>query len=320
MTITVAIPCYRSKDTIATVVSEVKKEILKREGNDYQFVLVNDCSPDDTFESIRALCKDDPKIVGVSLSRNYGQEAATLAALPYVDGDVCVFMDDDGQHPAGEIYKLIDKISEGYDLVYGRFSEKHHSFFKKLASKMHGAISEFNGTKVKGIALSSYFALSKFCAKQLIQYKSPFVSRGGYMMEVTMKVANVDITEHRDRISGASGYTMRKLISMWMSSFTNFTMKPLRFATAAGGLIAFAGFAYGIYLIIRKLIMPDVALGFTSIMAVMLFLGGMIMIMLGLLGEYIGRTYMTISSMPQYVVREQLNAKESADAKANEKS
>lgn len=309
MTVTVAIPCYRSAETIGTVVAEVKKEIKKREGVDYQFVLVNDGSPDDTFDAIRAVCATDDRIVGVSLARNYGQEAATLAALPYVTGDVCVFMDDDGQHPANEIYKLVDKVLEGYDLVYGRFSEKHHSFFKRMVSKMHGAISEFNGTKIKGIALSSYFALSKFCAKQLVNYRSPFVSRGGYMMEVTTKVANVDIAEHRDRIAGQSGYTLRKMLSMWMSSFTNFTMKPLRLATGVGGLIAAVGFIYGIVLIIRKLVNPAVALGFTSIMAVMLFLGGMIMIMLGLLGEYIGRTYMTVSSMPQYVVRESVNAK-----------
>lgn len=308
MTVTVAIPCYRSADTIAAVVAEVKKEILLRDGADYQFVLVNDCSPDDTFGVIRSLAESDKKIVGVSLSRNCGQEAATLAALPFVSGDVCVFMDDDGQHPADEIYKLVDKVTEGYDLVYGRFYEKHHSAGKKMFSRIHNAISEFNGTKIKGVALSSYFALSKFCAKQLVNYRSPFVSRGGYMMAVTAKVANVDISVHRERISGSSSYTFKKMMAMWTSSFTNFTMKPIRAATGIGALTAVAGFIYGLYLIIRKLVNPDVALGFTSIMAVMLLLGGLIMIMLGLLGEYIGRTYMTVSNMPQYVVRETLNA------------
>ena len=304
MLITVAIPCYRSADTIAAVVAEVKKEILSREGSDCQFVLVNDCSPDNTFEVIRSLAAKDDRIVGVCLSRNCGQEAATLAALPYVKGDVCVFMDDDGQHPADEIYKLVDKVVEGYDLVYGRFSEKHHSFAKKLLSRMHGKISEFNGTKVKGLALSSFFALSRFAAKQLINYRSPFVSRGGYLMAVTLKTVNVDIERHRGRMAGSSGYTLKKMLSMWMSSFTNFTMRPIRTATGIGAATAVSGFVYGLFLIIRKIVNPAVAIGFTSIMAVMLFLGGMIMIMLGLLGEYIGRTYMTVSSMPQYVVRE----------------
>lgn len=316
MTVTVAIPCYRSADTISAVVEEVKKEILVREEVDYQFVLVNDCSPDNTFEVIRDLAESDKRIIGVSLSRNCGQEAATLAALPFVKGDVCVFMDDDGQHPANELYKLVDKISEGYDLVYGRFYEKHHSTSKKLFSKIHNAISEFNGTKIKGITLSSYFALSKFCAKQLVEYKSPFVSRGGYMMSVTTKVTNVDIEQHRDRISGSSGYTLKKMLSMWMSSFTNFTMKPIRVATGIGAFTAIAGFIYGIFLTVIKLVSPDVAVGFTSIMAVMLLLGGMIMIMLGLLGEYIGRTYMTVSSMPQYVVRETLNTGGEDDRKS----
>jgi len=307
MLVTVAIPCYRSTETIALVVDAVKKVILSREGNDYQFVLVNDCSPDQTFEAIRELAKNDSKIVGVSLSRNCGQEAATLAALSYVKGDVVVFMDDDGQHPADELYVLVDKVLEGYDLVYGRFSEKHHSLYKKMVSKIHGFISEMNGTKVKGIALSSYFALSAFAAKQLVNYRSPFVSRGGYLMSVTTKVVNVDIKEHHDRLAGSSGYTFSKMFSMFLSSFTNFTMKPIRVSTGIGAFIAIAGFLYGIFLIIQKIVRPDVQMGFTSIMAVMLFLGGMIILVLGLLGEYIGRTYMTVSSMPQYIVREELN-------------
>ncbi|MCL1829966.1 MAG: glycosyltransferase family 2 protein [Oscillospiraceae bacterium] len=307
MIVTVAIPCYRSTDTIETVVESVKQAILNREGNDYQFVLVNDCSPDDTFEAIRRLAEKDEKITGVSLSRNCGQEAATLAALPYVRGDVVVFMDDDGQHPADEIYSLIDKLGEGYDLVYGRFNLKHHNAYKRMVSRIHGFISELNGTKVKGVTLSSYFALSAFAAKQLVNYRSPFVSRGGYLMSVTTKVTNVDITKHLDRIAGSSGYTLSKMLSMFLSSFTNFTMKPIRVSTTIGAVIAITGFLYGLFLIIQKIFRPDVQVGFTSIMAVMLFLGGMIILVLGLLGEYIGRTYMTVSSMPQYIVREELN-------------
>lgn len=307
MLVTVAIPCYRSGDTIALVVNAVKEAILNRRDNDYQFVLVNDCSPDNTFDVIRELAKNDSRITGVCLARNCGQEAATLAALPYVRGDVCVFMDDDGQHPAAEIYTLIDKVQEGYDLVYGRFHEKHHSAYKRMVSRIHGFISEINGTKIKGVALSSYFALSAFAAKQLVNYRSPFVSRGGYLMSVTTRVTNVDIKEHHDRIAGTSGYTLGKMFSMFLSSFTNFTMKPIRVSTGIGALIAIVGFLYGIYLIIQKIVRPDVQVGFTSIMAVMLFLGGMIILVLGLLGEYIGRTYMTVSSMPQYVVREELN-------------
>lgn len=310
MIITVAIPCYKSGDAIKNVVSRVREEIKKRSGVDYQFVLVNDGSEDKTFERIEELCNEDENIIGIDLSKNFGQETATLAALHYVKGDVCVFMDDDGQHPAEEIYKLVDAVLEGNDIVYGKFKYKNHGILKKLMSKLHGAISEFNGTKPKGISLSSYFALSRFSVEQLKNYKSPFVSRGGYLSEVTIKVANVDMSVHNERISGSSNYTIRKLFSMWMSSFTNFTIKPIRVVASIGILIALIGFIYGLILIVRKIINPDVMLGFTSIMAVILFLGGMIMVMLGLLGEYIGRTYMTVSSLPQYVVRQQLNVDE----------
>ncbi|NLL91418.1 MAG: glycosyltransferase family 2 protein [Ruminococcaceae bacterium] len=310
MVVTVAIPCYKSGKTIRNVVSRVREEIKKRNDVDYQFVLVNDGSEDGTFECIEQLCEEDKKITGIDLSKNFGQETATLAALHYVKGDVCVFMDDDGQHPAEEIYKLVDAVLEGNDIVYGKFKHKNHGIIKKLMSRLHGAISEFNGTKPKGISLSSYFALSRFSVDQLKKYKSPFVSRGGFLSEVTIKVVNVDISIHNERISGRSNYTIRKLFSMWMSSFTNFTIKPIRITASFGIIIALTGFIYGLILIVRKIVNPDVMLGFTSIMAVILFLGGMIMVMLGLLGEYIGRTYMTVSSLPQYVVRRQLNAEE----------
>lgn len=285
------------------MVQGIKEEFAKRP-EDYQIVLVNDGSPkDNTFEVIRELCAADPRITGVNLSRNYGQASAKLAALPYARGDVIVFMDDDGQHPAYGIFKLVDKLQEGYDVVYADFKNKKHSFFKRTTSNLHNALAEKMGSKPKGVRRSSFTCWSRMVAEAMMSYHSPFVSIGSYMMTVAWKFANVEI-EHKERMVGKSGYTFRKLFAMWLNLFISFSMLPLRLATYLGFLFSGAGFIGIIYLFLRKLIRGSGVAGYTSTMITVLFIGGIMMIMLGIMGEYLGRIYMTISDKPQYNVRE----------------
>ncbi len=309
ITVSVAIPCYRSAMTIAAVVTELRQTILSRPGYDYQIILVNDYPEDNTFDVITDLCRNDPKIIGVNLSRTFGQTTAKMAALPYVRGDVLVYMDDDGQHPADQIFLLTDKVlNEGYDMVYARFPHKKHSLFKRLTSRLNSKVLEINGSKPKGISLSSYCAMSPVAVQALRKYKSPFPSIGGYLSHVTFRYANVDM-EHRDRLAGQSNYTLRKMLNLWLTGFTNFSTVPLRFSAILGIIVAIFGFITGVLVIIRKLINPTIAAGYTSSIAVQLFIGGVIMMILGLCGEYIGRIYMTVSNMPQYEVRQVINGK-----------
>lgn len=307
MLVSVVIPCYRSEKMLEKVVSEIRSELLKREENDYQIILVNDCSPDNTIDVIRKLAKDDKKIVGVDLSRNYGQNRARIAAVPYIKGDVAVCMDDDGQHPANEIYTLVDKVLEGYDLVYGKFKEQKQPLFRRTVSKVNTKLLELTGTKMKGIKNSPFLAWSRFAVEALKQYKSPFPSAGAYLMRLTTKVANVEV-EQRKRMAGSSGYNLKKLLNLWLTEFTNFSLIPLRIASFLGMWTSGIGIIWGILLIVRKLLNPHIQVGYTSMMAVLLFVGGLIMLMLGLIGEYIGKIYMTISNLPQYVVRDTINA------------
>jgi undecaprenyl-phosphate 4-deoxy-4-formamido-L-arabinose transferase len=285
------------------VVEGIKKEFENRP-EDYQLVLVNDGSPkDNTMEVIRGLCADDPKITGVDLSRNYGQASAKLASLPYAKGDVVVFMDDDGQHPAYGIFLLVDKLMEGYDVVYADFKNKKHSFFKRTTSNLHNSLAEKMGSKPKGIKRSSFTAWSRMVVDAMISYKSPFVSIGSYMMTVASKFANVEV-EHRERMVGKSGYTFKKLFGMWLNLFISFSMLPLRIATYLGFIFSGFGFLGIIYLFLWKLIKGTSVAGYTSTMITVLFVGGIQMIMLGIMGEYLGRIYMTVSDKPQYNVRE----------------
>jgi len=308
ITVSVAIPCYKSARTIPAVVEEIRSTITKREGYDYQIILVNDYPDDNTFDVIAGLCREDPKIIGVNLSRNFGQTTAKMAALPYVTGDVLVYMDDDGQHPADQIFALVDKITdEGYDLVYAHFAHKKHSLFKRFTSWLNSKVLELNGSKPKGVAISSYLAMNRVAVEALRKYKSPFPSIGGYLSHVVRRYANVEM-EHRDRLAGESNYTLGKMLRLWLTGFTNFSTVPLRISAIIGGVCSAVGVITGIVLVIRKLLNHPVAAGYTSMIAVQLFIGGIIMMSLGLCGEYIGRIYMTISDMPQYEIRETLNA------------
>lgn len=306
MLISICIPCYRSEKTLAAVCDEVRAEFQKHPEHEYEMILINDGSPDGTWRVIGALCAEDDRIAGVELSRNYGQNSAKMAAVPYIRGDVAVFMDDDGQHPASGIFVLTDKIQEGYDVVYARFARKKHSLFKRVASWGQRKLGEWAGNKPKGIAQSSFVAWSRVVVDAMAGYRSPFPASGGYLMHVTTKFANVDI-QHRERLAGQSGYTLKKMLTLWLTTFTNFSIAPLRFSAVLGSLCAAGGFIFGVVLIIRKLIYPTIAAGYTSMLAMLLFIGGIIMIILGLIGEYLGRIYMTVSDMPQYRVRETIN-------------
>ncbi len=309
MLISVAIPCYKSEKTIGSVVNEIRAAITKEDGYDYQIILVNDYPFDNTFSVIKKLCEEDPKIVGLNLSRNFGQTSAKMAALPYVKGDVLVYMDDDGQHPAEGIIPLANKVMEGYDVVYAYFKAKKHSLFKRVTSRINGKLAEINGTRAKGVHPSSFLAISRFAVDSYDAYKSPFPSLMGYLNTLIGKVTEIEMP-HRARMEGRSNYSLKKLLKLWLNGFTNFSVVPLRAIAVLGIFIAFLGFAFGGYVVVAKLLNPNMAAGYTSTMAVLLFLGGLILVALGFIGEYIGRIYMTISNLQPYRVREVLNWEE----------
>lgn len=309
MRISVCIPCYRSANTLSDVVAEIKESFSKREGYEYQIVLVNDGSPDNTFEVIQEICRKDENVIGVNLSKNQGQATAKIAALHYATGDALVYMDDDGQHPSEGIFSLIEKLREGYDVVFARFTKKKHNIFKRVTSHGKKKLAEWMGSKPKGIDTSPFCAWSKFAMESVKKYKSPFPSANAYLRNITDRFADVEV-EHRERASGTSGYTLKKMLSLWMNGFINFSIIPLRIASYCGIFCAFLGFVAGIYVVIRKLIGIHIISGYASTIALILFIGGMIMMMLGLIGEYLGRMYMILSNKPQYTIHEVVNYKQ----------
>lgn len=298
------IPCYRSGQTLSHVVDEIRNTIEKLENYEWEAILINDCSPDDTWSVIERLHKEDSmRIQGINLAKNFGQHAALMAGFRYAKGDIVVCLDDDGQTPADEVDKLLAQIEAGSDVVYARYEHKQHSAFRNFGSWVNEQMARFLLGKPKELYVSSYFAAKRFVINDIIRYENSYPYVIGLVLRATKNISNVTV-QHREREVGTSGYTMKKLLGLWFNGFTAFSIQPLRIATIIGVLCAGAGFLYGIYTIVKRLMIPDVPMGFSSLMAVLVFIGGMIMIMLGLIGEYIGRIYISMNNSPQYVVRE----------------
>lgn len=303
--ISFVIPCYRSEATLPDVIGEIKETMEKMEDYEYEIVLVNDCSPDDTFETIRRLCRENEHMRGINLAKNFGQHSALMAGFHYAKGDIVICLDDDGQTPANEAGKLIAGIEQGADVVYAKYDHKHHSGFRNWGSHINELMTRVMLGKPKDLYLSSYFAARKFVVEEMIRYEYAYPYVIGLVLRTTKNIINVEV-EHRDRLSGTSGYTIGKLLGLWFNGFTAFSVKPLRVATASGAIFAILGFLYGIYTIIKKIFInpPGLVTGFSALMSMLVFIGGMLMLMMGLIGEYMGRMYISMNNSPQYVIRE----------------
>ena len=306
--ISFVIPCYRSQATLPSVIREIQETMEGLSQYTYEVVLVNDCSPDNTFDSIRELCRENKNITGINLAKNFGQHSALMAGFHQVKGDIIVCLDDDGQTPADEVGKLLEGIEKGADVVYAQYAHKHHSGFRNWGSHVNELMTRIMLGKPKDLYVSSYFAARRFVVDEMIKYEYPYPYVIGLVLRTTKNIVNVEVN-HRDRMEGTSGYTLGKLLGLWFNGFTAFSVKPLRIATVTGAGCAFLGFAYGIYTIIKKIFInpPGLVTGFSALMSVLVFMGGMLMLMLGLVGEYMGRMYISMNRSPQYVVREIVN-------------
>ena len=307
--ISFVIPCYRSEHTIEAVVAEIMDTMKGIAVYDYDIFLVNDCSPDNTFSVIKQICEKYNNVTGISLAKNFGQHAALMAGLRKSDGDIVVCLDDDGQTPADEVGSLIDAIEQGSDVVYASYDLKQHSAFRNFGSHINDIMTRMMLGKPKELQLTSYFAAKRFVVDSMLQYEHSYPYVIGLVLRATKNITNVPV-RHRKREVGNSGYTMRKLLSLWFNGFTAFSILPLRIATAAGAFFAVAGFLYGIYTVLKKLINPAVPMGFSSLMAAVVFIGGVLMIMVGVIWENIRRIYISINRSPQYVIREETGTKE----------
>lgn len=305
------IPCYRSENTVLKVVDEIEKTVVTRPGFSYEIILVNDGSPDNVWDVIKNRSESDEHVIGINLAKNFGQHSALLAGYNQCTGDYIISLDDDGQTPADECYLLVDELEKGYDLVYASYGKAHQNLYRRMGSRFAKAMSDYmfdiKGDDRQG---SSYYIARKFIIEEMIKYKNPYPYMAGLILRTTRNIGFVHVN-HRDRLEGQSSYSLKGLISLWMNGFTAFSVKPLQIGTYVGFVFSVLGFIFAIITVIRKLfINPQMEAGWSSIISIMLVVGGIIMIMLGLIGEYVGRIYICINNSPQFVIREISGTKE----------
>ena len=303
--ISFVIPCYRSENTLGSVIEEIDRTLATRSDYSHDIILVNDGSPDNTWG---AICSEvskaaDGHILGINFAKNFGQHAALMAGLYRATGDYVVCLDDDGQTPADEVFKLIDALENGADVAYARYGHKQHNVFRNFGTFMNESMATVMLGKPKDLFVSSYFAARKFVVDEMVKYESSYPYVIGLVLRTTKNIVNVDVN-HRKREVGQSGYTFSKLLGLWINGFTAFSIKPLRIATFSGFSFAVIGFIYGIYTVVKKFVNPAVPVGFSALMSAVIFIGGMLMLMLGMIGEYLGRVYISQNKNPQYVIRE----------------
>ena len=285
MLVSFVIPCYHSEKTIEGVVNEIDAAMKELPQYTHEIIMVNDGVPNECWNEIRRICQavpenaPDGKRLGICLARNFGQHAALMAG------------------------RLLSAIEAGADVVYAKYSHKQHSGFRNWGSRVNERmLTEMLG-KPKDLYVSSYFAMRRYVAREVLKYENSYPYLIGLVLRTTTNIVNVPI-DHRARRVGRSGYTLGRLFALWMNGFTAFSIKPLRIATFIGTISAIAGFIYGIYTIIKKFINPGVPVGFSALMSAIVFFGGMTILMIGMAGEYIGRTYISVNRAPQYVIRE----------------
>lgn len=304
MLYTVVIPCYKSSMTIRKVVLETMQQFEQMKRGEVEFVLVDDCSPDDgaTVRELRHLVAEFSCVRAVELAKNAGQHNAQMAALNYAKGDIIISMDDDGQTSPSQLPKLLDEIDKGFDIVYAYYPHKEHSGGRNLGSRFNQWSLRVLIGKPKDMKTSSFWVIRRFVRDYAVQYQSAYTHIQGVFLRITRNISCVPV-EHFKREVGQSGYTFSKLIRLW-ANIIGFSIVPLRIATVLGYCFSIVGLIGIIGVLIRKIIRPVTAIGWPSVMVAILFFSGLILLFMGLIGEYIGRIFLGMSNNPQFVVRQ----------------
>lgn len=304
MLYSIIIPCYRSAQTIRKVVELTMKELETLGRTEYEFVLVDDCSPDggETIAALMGLVRDYPCVKAVELAKNAGQHNAVLAGLNHACGDAFIAMDDDMQTHPSQLKYLLEKFDEDrYDIVYGYYPDKKHSKFRNFGSYINSLSVRILLKKPKDLKTSSFWIIKRFVRDYAVQYRSAYTHLQGLFLRTTRNICSVPI-QHFEREVGTSNYTFKKLLKLW-SNIIGFSIVPLQAATMFGSIFSVIGMIATLVVIILKIVRPATQLGWPSLMAAICFFSGLILLFMGVIGEYIGRIFLGMSNNPQYVVR-----------------
>jgi polyisoprenyl-phosphate glycosyltransferase len=302
--LSIVIPVYGAEQTIGRLVRALADCL----GHSLQLeiILVNDGSPDNSAEVCRGLARKFPFVKFLNPSRNFSEHNAVMAGLNYCTGDYVVIMDDDFQNPPAEVAKLVDEIQKGYDVVFSYYATKRHHFWRNLGSRINNWYAVLLLDKPPGLYLSSFNIMSRFVVNELIKYDGPYPYIDGLVLRLTRNYSRV-LVAHDERCEGRLGYTMRKLISLYLNTFTNFSILPLRSASCAGLASSVLGLILAFYFVIERLYDPTAPAGWASMIVSLFIIGGIQLFSLGMIGEYLGRLFLKDNGRPQFVIREKIN-------------
>jgi undecaprenyl-phosphate 4-deoxy-4-formamido-L-arabinose transferase len=299
--LSIVVPVYRGAATIGALVEALAA--LRPEGG-LEVVLVNDGSPDDSDEVCQALLERAPlPITYIEHMRNYGEHNAVMTGLRHVRGRYVITMDDDLQNPPEEVVRLYDHARlGGWDVVYTRYAEKKHAPWRNLGSRFANKVADWLLDKPKGLYLSSFRCMAHPVVRNVTRYRGPYPYIDGLIMQVTQRIDSIEV-RHLPRAEGRSNYTLRRLIRLWLNLATSFSLAPLRLAMLAGAALAVLGGLGAVLTIAEALIAGGTPSGWASTMTVILLVSGVQAMVLGVMGEYIGRTFLSANGKPQGTLR-----------------
>jgi len=299
--VSVVVPVYNSEGCVEELHRQIREAL---DGQDYEVILVNDQSTDGSWAAIRRVCAEDGRVTGVNLRKNAGQDNALLCGLRLARGAFVVVMDDDLQHSPSDIPALCAHCrTHGLDVCYARFAHKRHALWKNLGSWLNGKLAETVIGKPKALYLSPFKVMRQEIAKELIAYTGPFAYVDGLIFGVTNNVGQIDV-QHRERFSGEGHYNLAKSVLVFLRLATGFSVWPLRFSSCVGLVCALCGFALAVFYLIQYAVLEHRVEGWITLVILTLVLGGIQLFAVGVLGEYLGRLYLSAGGRPQATVKE----------------
>ncbi len=300
--LSVVLPCYNEEGNIISIHSELSKTLHNIPT--YEIIFVNDGSSDNTLKNIKSLSEKDQRIKYISFSRNFGHQNALKAGMDKATGDCVISMDSDMQHPPHLIHEMINKWQEGFEVVYTiRKESQNLAFIKKLTSKLfYRLLNSLTYINISDGA-ADFRLLDRKVINELKNYHENYLFLRGLIAWIGFKQVSIEYTEE-SRLSGDTKYTFRKMLNFALAGITSFSIKPLRLSIAFGVIIAGFAFIYAIFAIYQVLFTNKTVPGWSSILVSVLFLGGIQLIMIGILGEYLGKLFLENKRRPNYIISE----------------
>ncbi|HHH37674.1 MAG TPA: glycosyltransferase [Epsilonproteobacteria bacterium] len=302
VTISVVTPVYGCCASLGSLYQRLR-DTLSTITEDFEIIMVNDASPDNAWETIKELSRKDERVKGVNLSRNFGQHKAIVAGLDFAQGDWIVVMDCDLQDQPEDIIKLYNKALEGYDIVFGRRSERKDSIYKKLSSRLFYIVNDYFTENKMDNTVANFSIISREVLKSVQKFKEQNRVYSLYVNWVGFRKIEIDV-EHAKRAEGKSSYTLSKMIDLAIESIVSQSNKPLRLSIKFGFLVSFVSLLYGVWLIISHFILAQKVPGWTSFMVSLYFIGGLLFANMGVMGLYIGKIFDETKNRPIYLVQE----------------